>query len=82
MDRYLQQMLKNWVNQKPPPADGRARLLLLTASTSFSFEAVQKDCFEDYYTGVDEQYNHRRRESRRVFDLLWAYHSMPALRVA
>jgi hypothetical protein len=33
-DRYIQQALKNWAAEQQPPANGRARLLLLAASPS------------------------------------------------
>ncbi len=34
MDGYLRQALKNWAAEQQPPANGRARLLLLAASPS------------------------------------------------
>ncbi len=34
MDSYIQQALKNWAADQQPPANGRARLLLLAASPS------------------------------------------------
>jgi hypothetical protein len=34
IDGYIQQALKNWAAQQRPPANGRARLLLLASSPS------------------------------------------------
>ena len=34
MDGYVRQALKNWAVEQQPPANGRARLLLLAASPS------------------------------------------------
>ena len=34
MDGYIRQALKNWAAEQQPPANGRARLLLLAASPS------------------------------------------------
>jgi hypothetical protein len=34
MDGYIRQALKNWAVEQQPPANGRARLLLLAASPS------------------------------------------------
>jgi hypothetical protein len=34
IDGYIQQALKNWAAEQQPPANGRARLLLLAASPS------------------------------------------------
>jgi len=34
IDGYIQQALKNWAAEQKPPANGRARLLLLAASPS------------------------------------------------
>jgi hypothetical protein len=41
MDGYIRQALKNWAAEQQPPANGRARLLLLAASPS-----AQKAYFE------------------------------------
>ena len=81
MERYLQQVLKNWSRQQQPPANGRARLLLMAASHSYPLEETEIYLFEEDYSRPDDLSSLHRNEPARVFDLLWLYHSMPALRV-
>jgi hypothetical protein len=81
MDRYLQQVLKNWSNQQQPPENGRARLLLLAASHSYPLEESELFSFEDDYSKPHDLTSLQRTEPARIFDMLWLYHSMPALRV-
>jgi hypothetical protein len=40
MDRYIGRSLKNWAAQKQPPANSRARLLLVAASQPKPHEPV------------------------------------------
>ena len=42
MDRYIGQSLKNWTAQKQPPANSRARLLLVAASQPTPREPVDQ----------------------------------------
>ncbi len=81
MDRYLQQVLKNWANQQQPPANARARLLLMASSHSYPLEESATYLLEENYTKSNDLYNLHRNEPARVLDLLWIYHSLPALRV-
>jgi hypothetical protein len=81
MERYLQQVLKNWANQQQPSANSRARLLFVASSRSYPSEETEIYSFEEDYSKPHELSNLHRNEPGRVFDLWWLYHSMPALRV-
>ena len=82
MERYLQQVLRNWANQQKPPANARARLLLMAGSHSYPLEEPARYLFEEHYLQADHLYNRHRNEPDRILDLLWIYHlPMPALRM-
>jgi hypothetical protein len=81
MDRYLQQIIRNWANQQQPPRNGRARLLLLASSPSHALEEASSNLSADINLKSNDRYSMHRHESARVLDLLWVYHSIPDLRV-
>lgn len=45
IDSYIQQAIKNWTAEQQPPANGRARLLLLASSPS-----AQRTFYENQQT--------------------------------
>lgn len=45
IDSYIQQAIKNWAAEQQPPANGRARLLLLASSPS-----AQRSFYESQQT--------------------------------
>jgi hypothetical protein len=47
MDSYIQQALKNWAAEQQPPANGRARLLLLASSPS-----AQRSYLENQHAAI------------------------------
>ena len=82
MDRYLQQVLRNWANQQQPPANARARLLLVASAQPYLLEETPSYHSDEYYSRSNDLNSLHQNEPARIFDQLWIYHlSTPALRM-
>jgi len=85
MDSYIQQALKNWAAKQQPPANGRARLLLLAANPA----SQQVHLVKESNTTWRDFFNRCVQPSDPAIELnnpplLWAGHmsSTPIRRVA
>jgi hypothetical protein len=85
IDSYIQQALKNWAAKQQPPANGRARLLLVASNPASQQVLLAKGC---KYTLLDF-FNQCIQSSEPAMEsnnppLSWADHvsSTPIRRVA
>jgi hypothetical protein len=85
MDRYVRQALKNWAVRHQPPANGRARLLLVAANPA----SQQVHLVNEYKYKLRDLFNRGEQpQDPRIelynLPLLWAGHvsSTPIRRVA
>lgn len=85
MDLYLSRCLKNWAAQQQPPANQRARLLLLaTAPAPEYFDESDLDplVVPKRFTAPREFFHPYVDRSVTPFSLVWAFHiPMAALRM-